>query len=141
MDDNLFSIWEDINTEYFAGELTPVRDIGWLPLSDETEGIEAFGIYFSKSHAIDERFEPDGDKIRAGDKTEEAKLEVAHRLVLHETVHQAQHQWKLSRPGGHGVSFVEVATPIATKLGIDPPTEANAGRWPELRPLLAAYGL
>ena len=36
--------------------------------------------------------EPDEDAIRAGDKAEAAKVEVAYRLMLHEMVHQALHQ-------------------------------------------------
>jgi hypothetical protein len=142
MNADLLAMWGHINAKHFAGALTPVADIEWLPLSGE-EGIEAFGIYFPRSNAIalDERFKPDAAAIRAGDETEEAKLEVAYRLLIHEMVHQAQHQRKLPRAGGHGPSFIEIATPIAEQLGIAPPTEAVAGRWPELGPLLAAYGL
>lgn len=142
-DDDLLAMWSDINTRLFASELNPLAEIAWLPLSDKDEGIEAFGIFFPKSNAmaIDERFKPDADKIRGGDEAEAAKLEVAYRLVIHEMIHQAQHQRKLPRPGGHGASFVAVATVVAQQLGVDPPTEATAGRWPDLGPLLALHGL
>lgn len=142
-DDLLLSMWTEINAEHFGGTLNPLSEIAWLPLSDEDEGIEAFGIYFAKSNAIaiDERFKPDEAQIRAGDPTEEAKLEVTYRLVVHEMVHQAAHERQLPRPGGHGESFIAVATSVARSLGTEPPTAATAGRWPDLMPLLARFGL
>jgi len=142
-DDLLLSMWTEINAAHFGGTLKPLAEISWLPLSDEEEGIDAFGIYFPKSNAIaiDERFKPDETKVRAGDPTEEAKLEVTYRLVVHEMVHQAARQRQLPRPGGHGESFIAVAAPVAVSLGTEPPTAATADRWPDLLPYLAHFRL
>jgi hypothetical protein len=142
MDSRLFFLWRQLNDEFFDGELSPVSDVGWHPLSG-AENLEAFGIYMHRHNAIalDGRFKPDSALYRAGDEAEEAKGEVAWRLLLHEMIHQAQYQRQLERPGGHGASFVAVATQIAEKLGEAPPTEATASRWPELGPLLVHYGL
>lgn len=142
-DELLFSMWNHINVAHFGGILKPPAEIAWLPLSDDTEGIEAFGVYFAKSDAIaiDERFKPDLAKFEGGDQTEAAKVEIAYRLVVHEMIHQAAHRRQLPYPGGHGESFISVATSVALTLGIEPPTETSAGRWPELQPLLAPFGL
>ncbi len=142
-DDLLLSMWTEINTLHFGGTLKPLAEIAWLPLSDEEDGIRAFGVYFALSNAIaiDERFKPDEAKAQAGDPTEDAKLEVAYRLLIHEMVHQAAHQRQLPRPGGHGASFIEVATPVAASLETEPPTAATAARWPDLMPLLAKHRL
>jgi len=122
--------------------LTPVSDIDWLPLTGK-EGIEAFGVYFHRANAIgiDERFKFDADAIRACDPKAEARLETTYRLVLHEMVHQAQYQKSLPRPGSHGPSFVAEATRIAGNLGVPPPTEGTAHRWPELAGILTQHGI
>lgn len=142
-DDLLLSIWTQINSEHFNGMLNPLAEIAWLPLSDEEEGIEAFGIYFSESNAIaiDERFKPDEIKIAANDPRESAKLEVTYCLVLHEMVHQAAHQRRLPNTAGHGNSFISVATPVALSFHVDPPNTATASRWPDILPLLAQFDL
>jgi hypothetical protein len=94
------------------------------PVSGD-DAIDAFGAYFprSKGIVIDERFRPDKDAIRAGDKIEEAKLEVAYRLMIHEMIHQALYQQNAPKPGGHGSSFVDEARRIADQLEIKPPTD------------------
>lgn len=142
-DDLLTALWTDINAEHFAGSLRPLAQIAWLPLSDEDEGIEAFGVYIAKSHAIaiDERFKPDEAKVGDGDARETAKLEVVFRLMVHEMIHQAAHQQQLPSPGQHGSSFITVATPVAASLGTAAPTPSTAPRWPDLVPLLAQFGL
>lgn len=142
MDSRLFLMWRELNHNLFENELEPVTDISYFPLTRE-EGIDAFGVYFQGHNAIvlDERFRPDPALHRAGDPVEEAKGEVVTRLLIHEMIHQAQHQRGLERAGGHGVSFIAVAGPIAEKLGVATPTEATAGRWPELAHLLVQFGL
>lgn len=139
----LLSMWTNINEEHFGGALKPLAEIGWLPLSDAEEGIDAFGIYFPRSNAIaiDERFRPDEGKASSGDATELAKIEVTYRLVVHEMIHQAAHQQQLPWPGSHGDSFIAVATPVAISLKTAPPTAATADRWPDLLPLLAHFRL
>lgn len=142
-DELLLSMWTQINAAHFGGTLNPLAEIAWLPLSDEEDGIEAFGIYFATSNAIaiDVRFKLDEIQVGADDPRETAKLEVTYRLVLHEMTHQAAHQRQLQNPGGHGDSFISVATPVALSLGTAAPNAATASRWPDLLPLLAQFDL
>ena len=142
MNDDLQSMWNEINAEHFGGELNPVAEIDWAPISGE-DGLDAFGAYFPYSNCIviDERFKFDADMIRAGDEKETARLEVAFRLVLHEMIHQSLYQKMAPKPGGHSQSFVEEATRIAEKLDIQPPTEKDAFCWPDLLTILASYSI
>jgi hypothetical protein len=142
MDNHLKSMWDEINAEHFGGTLIAPLDIDFLPLAGE-ENIEAFGCYFPHPNciAIDERFRFDIAAVRAGDPVAMARLQASYCLVLHETVHQAQYQKKLPRPGSHGPSFVALATAIAASVGEQPPTEATAGRWPDIAHLIVLHDI
>lgn len=131
MDEDLKRIWDSFNDEFFDSQLNAPNDIDWHSLSG-TENLEAFGMYMPriKSIAIDEQFRFDNVRCDAGDEAELAKAEAACRLVLHEMIHQSLHQRGESRFGKHGAEFVAEATPISLKLGIAPPTERDAHRWP-----------
>jgi len=131
MDDDLRRMWQEINEDHFAGDLKPLTSIDWAAISGE-EGIGALGRFYPKSRciAIDETFRFNREAIRAEDKIEEIKLEVAYRLLMHEMIHQALHEKKAPNPGGHGASFLEEARRIAQQLGEKTPAEEDARHWP-----------
>lgn len=138
MTDVLRSMWDDINARCFDGELTPPVDISWQETGGEN-GVGAHGIYFPKVNAIaiDDRFRPDTEAVRSGDRSETMKLEITYRLVIHEMIHQALYQKRAPSPGGHGASFCSEAERVAGLLvanGIEvvAPTLENAKRWPLL---------
>ena len=143
MDDDLLSIWRGANDEFFGGRLTPPADVDWHPLTEGEDSLEAFGLYLPQvpSIAIDERFRFDPEQVGQGDLRENAKMEVACGLMIHEMVHQAQHQDRSPGAGGHGPSFIEIATAVAASMGTPPPTEADARRWPNIAPWVAAFDL
>lgn len=142
MDAELLSMWREINLRHFAGELEEPTTIFWEPLTGGPDSLEAFAIYlpYARSIAIDSRFQFDPERIES-DETEGAKLEAAYRILIHEMIHQAQYQRKSPSPGGHGKSFIEIATPVAESLGLSAPTADDAPEWPDLRGLLRTFGL
>jgi hypothetical protein len=136
MTDILRSMWADINTRYFGGELTPPSDISWQEISGPN-GIGAHGVYFDKVNAIaiDQKFRPDLAAVKAKDATEGEKLEIVYRLVLHEMIHQSLHEKHAPSPGGHGASFCSEAERVSKLLaenGIEvvKPTLENVRQWP-----------
>jgi hypothetical protein len=131
MDKHLHSMWTDINTRYFGGDLQPLAAIDWGEISGP-KGIGAHGVFYPKSNCIviDEKFRFDEAAIKASDKEEEEKLECAYRLLMHEMVHQALHQKKAPDPGKHDESFLAEAKRISTQAGFEPPTAENVHQWP-----------
>jgi hypothetical protein len=138
MDNDLKCIWDGINDEFFDCRLNAPSDIDWHLLSG-ADNLEAFGMYlpWPKSIAIDEQFRFDRGRCDAGDEAEMVKVKIVFCLVLHEMIHQSLHQKGEARFGKHGAEFVAEATPISARLGIAPPTELNAHRWPILGDTLA----
>jgi hypothetical protein len=132
MDEHLRSMWKNINQRFFAGVLEELAAIDWGSISGP-ESMGAFGCYIpeSKCIIIADRFKFDAAKIQAGDETENAKCEVAFRLMMHEMIHQALYQKKAPSPGQHRDAFIAEATRIAEHLKVPPPKdEAAAARWP-----------
>lgn len=143
MDEHLKSMWEDINERYFGGELEELWAIDWGPISGPGT-MEAFGRYIpqSKCMIIADRFQFDAAKIQAGDEKEEAKLEVAYGLMVHEMIHQALHQKQASSPGQHQDAFIAEATRIAERLKVSAPIDkANSAQWPDIAGLLVAFDI
>ncbi|MCP4120462.1 MAG: SprT family zinc-dependent metalloprotease [Bacteroidetes bacterium] len=140
MNEVLESLWIKINSDFFDGKLHPLAEIEWVELSGEN-GIGAHGRYVPQSMCImiDSRFEPDKIKLRHKDKTEEAKLEVSYRLLVHEMVHQALHEKNAPNPGGHGKSFLEEAHRVSKILEVPPPNISECSSWPELRGLIVKF--
>jgi len=133
----------DINEQGFVPRLSRPADIDWHALTGGEDSLGAFAVYlrFTRGIAIDERFRFSPDAMRAGDAREEAKLEVAYRLVVHEMVHQDQYELKANGRGGHGASFIEIATPVADALRMPAPTADTAKKWPDVSGLIAAFKL
>ena len=141
MDEHLKSIWEGINESCFDGELEELLAIDWGPISGPGT-MEAFGRYIprSKCMIIADRFQFDADKIQAGDKKEEAKAEVAYRLMVHEMIHQALHQKQAPSPGQHRDAFIAEATRIAERLQTQAPIdETESAGWPNVAGLLLEF--
>jgi hypothetical protein len=131
MDSHLQSMWTEINQGYFGGELKPLAALDWDEISGEN-GIGAHGVFFSKSRCIviDEKFKFDEEAVKEGNEEENRKVDHAYRLLMHEMVHQALHQRKADRPGGHGASFLAEAKRISEQMGQEAPTADNVKRWP-----------
>ena len=124
-------MWRTINDAHFGGQLTPLATIDWAHTSGP-EGIGAHGRYYPKSKCIviDEKFKFAKDAIHSVNKAELSNAEIAYRLLMHEMVHQALHQNKASKPGGHGTAFLKEAQRIAGQLGEKLPTEGDVDKWP-----------
>lgn len=131
MDEDLLSMWSEINKECFSGELQRLAAIDWGEISG-SEGIGAHGVFFPVSNCIviDMKFRFDKEAIRAGDKKERIKLECAYRLLMHEMVHQSLHQKNAARPGRHDKSFLAEAERISKQIGLEAPTAENVHLWP-----------
>jgi hypothetical protein len=137
MPERLNSMWEDINTRYFAGELEPLSCIFWDKLTAD-EGIGAHGFYEWRGRGIviDDEFKFDDALVAAGDEKENAKMEAAYRLVLHEMIHQALHERGDPRFGKHEKPFLDEAIRIAEIMGMPPPALADVRQWPWIAPLI-----
>lgn len=137
MDDQLERMWTTLNEELFGGKLAPLVAIDWGETSG-ANGISAHGKFIPRAKCIiiDEKFKFDEQKIRENDKKEEAKLEVAYCLLIHEMIHQSLHENGAQRPGQHGEAFLSEAQRIAARLGIAAPTD-DVSRWPVNVQLLA----